>query len=61
MAHVFFFSIDFNRSEDEFLPNRYSKKRSNLGAASATSRFNVEVIVFMAIMLHKVTIIFVFL
>lgn len=25
-----------------------------LGAASATSRFNVELIVFMAIMLHKV-------
>ena len=27
-----------------------------LGAASATSRFNVELIVFLAIMLHKVTI-----
>ena len=26
-----------------------------LGAASATSRFNVEMIVFMAIMLHKVS------
>ena len=28
-----------------------------LGAASATSRFNVELIVFMAIMLHKVILI----
>ena len=31
-----------------------------LGAASATSRFNVELIVFMAIMLHKVIILIVF-
>jgi len=51
------------RSKGIFLPKVFFEinsfpSQSILGAASATSRFDVELIVFMAIMLHKVIIIF---